>query len=379
MMAIDHITLGRRLLEYIDSSTTAMAAELYRQPVHEYTSDNIATQEQLQLFRALPMCVGLSGLLPRPNSFFTHDVSGLPLLLMRNEQGQLRAFLNVCRHRGARVAEGCGKARALVCPYHAWSYDFDGRLKARPADAAFAGARIADHGLRALAVEERNGMIWVMPKLEQALELGRHLGALDSELANFGLSDFHHYETRTLKLRMNWKLLVDTFLESYHFCVLHKDSICSIFHNNLGTFDHWGAHFRLVSPRRTIEQIRTQAPPQWNLLPHVVSIYVLFPNTVLVWQLDHLELWQVYPGTSPDEAVTLLSLYTPEPATSESARRHWEKNMDLVVHVVENEDFPVGEGIQRGFHSGAQDHILFGRNEPGLIHFHRSVSDALRT
>ena len=176
MMAIDHITLGRRLLEYIDSSTTAMAAELYRQPVHEYTSDNIATQEQLQLFRALPMCVGLSGLLPRPNSFFTHDVSGLPLLLMRNEQGQLRAFLNVCRHRGARVAEGCGKARALVCPYHAWSYDFDGRLKARPADAAFAGARIADHGLRALAVEERNGMIWVMPKLEQALELGRHLG-----------------------------------------------------------------------------------------------------------------------------------------------------------------------------------------------------------
>jgi len=75
--------------------------------------------------------------------------------------------------------------------------------------------------------------------------------------------------------------------------------------------------------------------------------------------------------------VTLLSLYTPEPAVTESARRHWNKNMDLVVHVVEKEDFPLGEGIQRGFYSGAQQDILFGRNEPGLIHFHRSVSAAI--
>ena len=379
MHANDQMTLGRRLLDYIDTRTTAMADDVYRQAVHEYVSHDFATQERSQLFRALPMCVGLSDLLPHPGSFFTHDVSGLPLLLTRTEGGQVHAFLNVCRHRGARVAENCGKVHALVCPYHAWSYGLDGRLKARPADAAFTGAAASEHGLRALAVEERNGVLWVMPEPDQALELEHHLGNLDAELANFELGGFHHYETRTLKLRMNWKLLVDTFLESYHFCVLHKDSICSIFYDNLGAFDHWGSHFRLVSPRRSIDQIRTQATQQWNLLPHVVGIYVLFPNTVLVWQQDHIELWQIYPGASPDEAVTLLSLYTPAPATSESARRHWDKNMDLVVHVVENEDFPVGEGIQRSFHSGAQDHILFGRNEPGLIHFHRSVSDALRT
>jgi phenylpropionate dioxygenase-like ring-hydroxylating dioxygenase large terminal subunit len=378
MLQTEQIALGRQLLDYIDTRSTAMATDLYRQPVDEYVSTEIAAQEQRKLFRALPLCVGLSDLLPQAGSYHTHDLSGLPILLTRNDQGQVQAFLNVCRHRGARVAEGCGKSRALVCPYHAWSYDLEGRLKARPADRAFAGAGHDGLGLTRLAAEERDGLIWVMPRAATPLALDRHLGALNPELANFELASFHHYETRTLTRRMNWKLLLDTFLESYHFCVLHKNSICSIFYENLGAFDHWGPHFRLVSPRKSIEQIRAQEAPQWNLLPHIVSIYVLFPNTVLVWQLDHVELWQIYPGASPDESVTLLSLYTPEPALTDSARRHWDKNMDLVVHVVEQEDFPVGEGTQHGFHSGAQDHILFGRNEPGLIHFHRSVSDALR-
>lgn len=377
MLQTEQISLGRQLLDYIDTRSTAMSADLYRQPVHEYTSTEVAAREQRALFRALPMCMGLSALLPQAGSYQTHDLSGLPIVLTRNEHGQAQAFLNVCRHRGARVAEACGKARALVCPYHAWSYDLDGRLKARPADSAFAGAPPESLGLVRLATTERDGLIWVMPSADTPLDLERHLGALGDELAHFGLADFHHYETRTLTRRMNWKLLVDTFLESYHFCVLHKDSICSIFHDNLGAFDHWGAHFRLVSPRKSIEQIRSLDSGQWNLLPHIVSIYVLFPNTVLVWQLDHVELWQIYPGATPDESVTLLSLYTPEPAVTESARRHWNKNMDLVVHVVEKEDFPLGEGIQRGFYSDAQQDILFGRNEPGLIHFHRSVSAAI--
>src|SRR5690606_27788281 len=102
-----------------------------------------------------------------------------------------------------------------------------------------------------------------------------------------------------------------------------------------------------------------------------------FPNTVLVWQLDHIELWQIFPGDTPDESTVLLSLYTPEPATTDSARRHWDKNLDLVVGVVENEDFPVGEGIQNGFHSAAQTHITFGTNEPALAYFHATVSAAV--
>jgi hypothetical protein len=110
-----------------------------------------------------------------------------------------------------------------------------------------------------------------------------------------------------------------------------------------------------------------------------VSIYVLFPNTVLVWQADHIELWQIFPGkNAPEEAVMQLSFYTPEKSVDESSKRHWDNNLDLVLHVVENEDFPVGEGTQKGFHTGAQSHITFGANEPALAHFHRTVTNKLK-
>ncbi|MBK6658827.1 MAG: Rieske (2Fe-2S) protein [Proteobacteria bacterium] len=168
MLQAAQISLGRQLLDYIDTRSTAMAPELYLQAVDEYTSAATASLEQTKLFRALPMCVGMSGLLPRPGSFQSHDVSGLPLLLTRNEQGRVQAFLNVCRHRGARVADGCGKTRALVCPYHAWSYDLNGQLKVRPADSAFDGAPHAGLGLTPLATEERDGLIWVMPRARHA-------------------------------------------------------------------------------------------------------------------------------------------------------------------------------------------------------------------
>ncbi|MEX2481007.1 MAG: SRPBCC family protein [Gammaproteobacteria bacterium] len=377
MQHAEQIALAERLFDYIEHGRTACAETIYQQAVVEYTSAAVAGREQQALFRRRPLCVGLSGLLPQAGSFQTHDSSGLPLLLTRTRGGEFRAFLNVCRHRGARVAENCGRQRNFVCPYHAWTYDLDGALAARPQDDAFAAAPRDSHGLTALPAVEHAGLLWLAPEPGMNFDAAQELHGLDSEIAGYGLEGFHHYETRVLQRRMNWKLLLDTFLESYHFCVLHKHSICSIFYDNLSTFDAWGPHFRLAAARRTIHALRDSSPSEWNLLPHMVAIYVLFPNTVLVWQLDHIELWQIFPGGTPDESTVLLSLYTPEPAISDSARRHWDKNLDLVVGVVENEDFPVGEGVQRGFHSAAQTHITFGTNEPALAYFHATVSAAV--
>ncbi len=372
------VKVAERLFEYIDDKTTASADAVYAQPVIEYTDPDTARRELEAFFRRRPQCVGLSGLLAEPGTYTTHDLSGLPLLLTRDQDGNFHAFLNVCRHRGARVAEGCGKQRTFVCPYHAWTYALDGALKTRPEEAAFRAVPKDQHGLTELSAVEQDGLLWVMPEPGAGLDIAHHLGQLAPEIAGFQLHDFHYYGARDMRRRMNWKLVVDTFLESYHFCVLHKDSICSIFYDNLTTFDNWGDHFRIVAARRTIEQMRSLPSDQWDLLPHMVGIYVLFPNTILVWQLDHIELWQIQPGEdAPDETTIHLELYTPYPTVSESARRHWENNLDLVVHVVENEDFPVGEGIQNGFYTGAQDHIVFGQNEPALAFFHRNVTRAL--
>ena len=315
-----------------------------------------------------------------PGSFITENLSGIPILLTRDRQNQVHAFLNVCRHRGSQVAAGCGNARSFVCPYHAWTYDLKGKLVARPEEAAFEGAERTTHGLTSLPVVEHEGLLWVSPTPGRGADIDKKLAGLSPELAAFDFGSFHHYAGCTIRRRMNWKLIVDTFLESYHFCVLHKNTICSIFYDNLSTFDTWGSNFRLVSARRTIDELKGHLESEWNIMPHIVSIYVLFPNTVLVWQLDHVELWHIYPdGDDPDQSVVRLELYTPEPAETEKARRHWDKNMELVVKVVEEEDFPVGESIQEGFHSAAQSHITFGINEPALSHYHRSISDAVRS
>lgn len=375
----EQLALAARLLDYIDRGTLQLGDEVYRQPVDEYVCRAHAARERDRLFRGLPLCVGLGRDLPGPGSYRVHDLGGQPLLLLRDQDGRFRAFLNVCRHRGARVAEGCGEARGFTCPYHAWVYGLDGTLVSRPEDAAFPGVERAGHGLRPLATEERHGMLWVQPAAGAALDVAHALGRLDTELAGFDLGAFHPYATRVLKRRMNWKLALDTFLESYHFCVLHKDSICSIFHQNLASFDTYGEHFRLVTPRRTIARLREEPPAQWQVLPHLVILYVLFPNCVLVWQGEQVELWQIFPdGEDPAASVLQLTLYTPTAATTDKARRHWDRNLELVLHVVENEDFPVGEGIQAGFASGAQTHIVFGRNEPALAHFHRAVTAAVR-
>jgi len=377
MQHAEQVTVAKRLLRFIDEASTDLCDSPYVQPVDEYVSPEIAALEQRVFFREQPLCVGLSDDLPAPGSYRTHDVGGVPLLLVRDSEGRFNAYLNVCRHRGARVAEKCGEARGFTCPYHAWVYGLDGALVNRPDEPSFASLPRGEFGLTAVPARERHGLLWVCPSPGRSFDVAEWLGDLDAELASYGFAGFKRYESRELSRSMNWKLVVDTFLESYHFCVLHRDSICSIFHQNLTVFDTYGKHFRLVSPRKSITGLPGQPEPEWRLLPHIVVIYVLFPGTVLVWQGEQVELWEIYPGATPDESRFRLTLYSPEAATTDKARRHWDRNLELMLHVVENEAFPVGEGIQRGFYSGAQSSIVFGRNEPALAHYHREISSAL--
>jgi hypothetical protein len=245
---------------------------------------------------------------------------------------------------------------------------------------SFAGMDKDGRGLIELPAAERDGMIWVIPGPGQdtTLDVDAFLGGLAPELANYGLAHYHHHETRILRRRLNWKIVIDTFLEPYHFGVLHADTVGPIFVPNLCLFEAFGPHLRETLPRRTIEGLRATPEAEWDLIPHSALVYVLFPNTVLVMQVDHVETWRVFPvADTVDECVMYLDFFIPEPAETESAKRHWDRNMELTIRTVDDEDFPIGEGIQAGFASKAQTEIVFGRNEPALAHFERSVNAAL--
>jgi phenylpropionate dioxygenase-like ring-hydroxylating dioxygenase large terminal subunit len=139
VLAHDQREQARKLFGYLDTQTTANADSVYRNEVDDYTCRNQFARERELFFRRGPLFVGLSCLLSRTGDYMTHDYAGVPMLLVRHKDGNLRAFLNVCRHRGARLIDGAGHdVKRFLCPYHSWAYATDGRLIARPDERSFA-------------------------------------------------------------------------------------------------------------------------------------------------------------------------------------------------------------------------------------------------
>jgi phenylpropionate dioxygenase-like ring-hydroxylating dioxygenase large terminal subunit len=127
------VALTRRVIGFVDRGTTELADAVYLNPTSTYTDPQQAERERDLLFRGHPLFFALSCELPEPGDFRADDLSAVPILVVRAGDGRLNAFLNVCRHRGAKVATGSGSGKRLfVCPYHAFTYDLEGRLTRLP-------------------------------------------------------------------------------------------------------------------------------------------------------------------------------------------------------------------------------------------------------
>tara|TARA_Y100001934_G_C12382101_1_gene793033 strand:+ start:578 stop:1744 length:1167 start_codon:yes stop_codon:yes gene_type:complete len=370
------VELLEKVLELSQSNTTTMAEDLTRIPVDVYYDEAQFALEKQNIFGALPLVFAMSHELPEPGSFKTNDYFGVPLIIARGLDGKVRTFLNVCRHRGARVtAEGHGKVRKVFsCPYHGWSYDLEGQLVHIPAEASFEGIDASCHGLTELPTQERHGLVWGRLQPGAKLDVGAYLGEFDQDFAGFGLPESHFLEQHVIEQPINWKIAIDTFLEPYHFGVLHRNSIAPLFLHDCCLVDQSGHHIREILPRKTTALLPEMPKEQWDLPDQSAMVYVLFPNTVWVMQRDHIELWRIYPHpTDTGQCVMTMDFMTPEPVTTEKARVHWQKNVDILMKTVLEEDFPTGAGIQSGLRSGAQSHVTFGRNEPALAQFENSV------
>ena len=373
--------VGRRLLGHIDGRTTDLADSLFRNRVIAYSCPERARLERDRLFREQPMFVGLSARLARPGDFLTEDVAGMPVLMTRGPDGVVGAFANICRHRAAPVAEGCGNARAFTCPYHGWTYDHGGRLLGTTDKVGFAGLDLGGHGLVRLPATERHGILYVRPKPVQSgesaeLDIEAGLGAIAADLAALRLETSLLHSVDRVSPRINWKFAIDTFLEGYHIPHLHRKTIAPYFIGNCGTFDGAGLNGRMCVARTSIDSVRGLPEGERNYRPHVISIYQLFPNTLLIFQVDHIEIWRAFPGRDdPSRCDVELTIYKPHDTTRPDS--YWEKNRDIAIRTVLEEDFPLGERMQIGFESGATEEVIYGRNEPSLVHFHSSIRRAL--
>ena len=355
----------------------SFAEASYRNPAAAYTDAERFAKERRVLFRGRPQLIGLTDECRKPGDWIAAERGGVPLAVVRQADGGLSAFVNICRHRGATLLEGSGgELRRIVCPYHGWVYDAGGRLLNRPASEGGFDDVVAECDLHRRAVAEKHGLIFVHPESARSFDVDHALHGAEEEIADYGLAGYVHVETRRRDWRMNWKLVLDTFTEAYHIRWLHKESIAPYFACDL-IFDAYGPNPRAIGLRKeAVEQLDREPRENWKLLPYATAQYFLVPSALLVYQVDHVELWRLEPIDVSTTRVS-TSLYAPEAPATDKARAYWKKNLDLLLQVTESEDFPLMERIQRNLESGALPEVVYGRIEPALVHLHRGINEAI--
>ncbi len=371
-------SLVRRLLDHLEHRTTDLADEVMELPTDVYSAAH-HEQEVEVLFRGRPLVFCLSGALPGPETFRTVDLCGTPILLTRDGQGRVRALANACRHRGVRVADGAGKAKRFTCPFHAWTYDLDGRLSAVPSAETFDGMCWERKGLVELPVTEGYGLIVGRLRMGPFPDMEDYLGpGLADELAMLDFADWEpHGEPHVHRVNANWKVTLDTFRENYHFNFLHRRTLAKYAYGGALTFDAFGPHLRNCSALRSIDELRRRPEAEWgDVSQHFSYQYSLFPNTSLTFDSRHIELWQILP-VAADASEVLHTAYLRPGLSDEERSKAVDMAPWICEKVVDGEDFWVAGRTEPGVRTGLLEEVVFGRNEPAPQHLHRGFAAAL--
>ncbi len=339
--------------------------------VRFYTDDDWYAHEQDTIFNDVPLILGPSTMLTEPGQHFTHDHTGKPILVVRGRDKKLRAFLNVCRHRGVRLADAPTVSRkpTFTCPYHHWTYGLDGTLTNVPVEESFPELDKSCRNLVQLPCEEAHGLIWVNPNKDGAINLPEFLGNIADDLNNFGLEQDYFFKQTVQTRKANWKLIVEAFQDGYHVTRLHKNSVGGFFMDCVAAQETVKQHIRSIVARKEFEQAATLPSQQWDFRNHVSFAHFIWPNTIMVFHPDYISQMALYPQAS-GETVVVHSCVIDEKPNSDEALAHFERGFDMIEDGVFNaEDLHTCEQAQIGMDSGANDTLLIGGHEGGLRAF----------
>jgi phenylpropionate dioxygenase-like ring-hydroxylating dioxygenase large terminal subunit len=364
---LDDAGVAARVLAHVAAGTTDASDSVWREPVENYRSPERFAAERAALRRvAAPFCP--SAALPEPGSYVAREAAGLPVLVVRGLDGRVRAFHNVCRHRGMEIAAGSGCAKAFVCRYHGWSYGLDGSLRHVPHEGGFPGLERGARGLLPLGAFERGGIVFTSP---DPADDGVALGALPELIAG----GQRLFKSGELRVPANWKIFMEGFLEGYHIKPAHPETFYPFGYDNLNLVETFGRNSRVTFPFRRIEKLASVAPDERRVTGAVTFVTQLFPNGVVVVLSHHTTLVLLEPA-SPAETVVHTYALTNRGADAPGAAEAAARDAAFVNDTGGAEDFAIACAIQRGLASRANDAFLFGRFEGALAHFHRQL-DAL--
>lgn len=352
-----------------------MLGRVVQVPASVYMDNAVLERELETAFRDYPLVVGASTQVREPGSYLLSPWDRLPFVVVRDKGGALRAFLNVCRHRGARLVSGNEKElKFFTCPFHGWVYGLDGELKGVTKPYNFPDLDCGKHKLVELAVTERSGLVWLHPTPGATIDLDASLGAdMSEEIAGFRLDELSLHSRKVSTLNANWKLLLKTYLERYHVPILHKNTIGPVFEKGvIAHFEH-GLHIRIAAAKTNLMDAAAADPQSWRILDYASVFYTLFPNTFLINHANIVSLNSFYP-IAPDKTIWTHDMlyreadYAGEEGQATLAQRFG--NIDAVFH---REDFGIVEGVQAGLHCGANPQHTLGLEEGLLGMFQHNI------
>ncbi len=388
MQKEEQIRCMKLLMQRLDEGSNVDAGGMVRNPVSAYTSEDRAAREWQMMFQEYPQVMGLTGDLPKPGSFITSSDLGKPILMTRDQDGVFHAFLNVCSHRGTIVeSEPRGEKNLFSCPFHAWGYSPRGELVSVPREAQFGPVDKSCNGLVELSAEEKHGLLWVHPKPGTKFNLNNLLGDLGDELESWNYGQLAFGAMETYQTPMNWKLAIDTFGETYHFNVLHKNTLANDIYGNVQCYDTYKNNHRMMLCAKAIDNFRDRPESEWDILKATVPVYYLFPNIQLIPNgrdesvprdgLAGATLVRVYPSKSnPHQSFSQISFYT-NPNIDTALRAQMSERLTGFSEIIRDEDYVAAAASHQGAVSGARDHFIFGRNEPALHHYHNTYNRVL--
>jgi nitrite reductase/ring-hydroxylating ferredoxin subunit len=374
------IAMAKRNLAHARAGTIDQESDIARIPASHYFDEARFRREIDRVWKRMPLMLATTAELPAPGDYKATEAVGVPVLIVRGQDGRVRAFVNSCRHRGAVVAvEPRGNARRFSCPYHAWTYDQEGALVSVFRSEEFGEVDKSCNGLTTLKSAERAGLIWVVLDPHSPLDIDTFLCGYDGLLEHFGFATWHYFASRRLE-GPNWKIAYDGYMDLYHLPVLHRNTFGPQMPSQ-ALYTAWGPHQRVSSPDLRLADLFAAPEKDWSTAVLVGGVWTIFPH-ISIASFDGggrgVMISQLFPGESAATSYTIQNYLMEKPPTPEQEVAA-KQQFALLEIVVRDEDYATGIRQQKALMAGGLSHVMFGRNEGGGQRFHGWLDRLLDT
>jgi choline monooxygenase len=342
-------------------------------PASLYRDGATLAAEKEKIFSRTWQVAGHASQVKQPGDYFTTELIGEPLVIVRGIDGRLRGFYNVCRHRAGPPAEGCGSRKLFRCGYHGWTYGLDGGLISATEIEGVEGFRAEDFALIPVRTEEWFNLILINLQRD-APPLRESLGELPRQAEKFPFAEMKLFERRTYDMKCNWKTYVDNYLEGYHLPSVHPGLNRELDYNAY-VVEPYAHHIRQFSPIRRAQP--GDAPPRryQDAGEDLTTDYFwIFPNWMLNCYPDNVSLNVVLP-LEPERTVAIFEWYLPEKDHSMPAAK---ASVDFSDQI-QMEDVAICERVQKNLHSRSYSRGRYSvKQEKGVHAFHRMYGEAMK-